>query len=96
MDETCTRPLHVDLVQLHEQAEGLDARDVPREHLAELVRHEADLLPLDELALGVGGPALHLREVEAHLGEGGRHLAFGLVSAAVAQGRSERCTTRSG
>ena len=55
------------LDQLDEQAEGGDAGDVAVELVADLVRHEADLLPLDQLALGLGGAPLALGGVPAHL-----------------------------
>src|SRR5207245_2122984 len=64
-------PLHVDLLQLDEQPEGLHARHVALVDLAQLVRHEADLLPLHQLALGLRRAALHLGEVPAHLGQVG-------------------------
>ena len=57
------------LDQLDVQAEGADAGDVALELVADLVRHEADLLPLHQLALGVGGPTFALGGVARHLGQ---------------------------
>src|SRR5262249_24644826 len=46
-------PLNVDLLELHEEPKRLDAGHISRAGLPQLVRHEADLLPLHELALRV-------------------------------------------
>ena len=55
------------LDQLDEQAERRDAGDVALEFIADLVGHELHLLPLQQLALGVVGAALHLRGVARDL-----------------------------
>ncbi len=55
------------LDQLDEQAEGGDAGDVAFEFIADLVGHELHLLPLQQLALGIVGAALHLRGVARDL-----------------------------
>ena len=62
--------------QLDEDAERGNAGDVALELIAELVGHEADLLPLHELALRVVGAALALGGVPGHL----RQLVGQLVS----------------
>src|SRR4030095_16562773 len=49
------------LDQLDEQSEGCDAGDIALELVAALVGHELHFLPLQQLALGVVGPTLHLR-----------------------------------
>ena len=55
--------LDVVLRQLHEQAERRDARDVAVEFIADLVGHEAHLLPLHQLSFRLIGSPLHLRAV---------------------------------
>jgi hypothetical protein len=79
-------PLDEVLHELDEQAERRDAGDIAVELVADLVRHEADLLPLDELSLRVVGAALHLRRVARDFGQVlDEILPHGLVEAAVAQ-----------
>ena len=53
--------------ELDEQAECRHAGDVAFELVADLVRHEADLLPLHQLAFGIVGAALALRRVPRNL-----------------------------
>ena len=55
------------LDQLDVQPERADAGDVALELVADLVGHEPDLLPLHELALGIGGAPLALRGVPRDL-----------------------------
>ena len=57
------------LDQLDEQPERRDAGDVAFEFVADLVRHEADLLPLDQLALRLVGAALPFRRVTRDVGQ---------------------------
>ena len=73
-------------IELDVQAERGDAGDVAVELVADLVRHEADLLPLHQLALGVVGAALALGRVARDLRQvlGQLRLAL-LVHAAVAR-----------
>ena len=78
--------LHVDLFQLHEEAKGLDTGHVSPIDLSQLVGHEADLLPLHQLALGLRRPPLHLRQVPAHLRELGRKLLGRPLAPAPAEG----------
>ena len=62
-------PFDVVLDQLDEQAERRDAGDVALEFIADLVGHELHFLPLQQLALGIVGAALHLRGVARDLGQ---------------------------
>ena len=56
-------PFDVVLDQFHEQSERRDARDVATVFIANLVGHEANLLPLQQLAFGFGGTPFHVRRV---------------------------------
>ena len=66
------------LNQLDEQPEGRHPGDVAVELVADLVGHEADLLPLHQLALGIVGPSFSLRRMPGDL----RHV-FGELLRAV-------------
>jgi hypothetical protein len=57
------------LDELDEEAEGGHSGHVTLELLAHLVRHEADLLPLQQLTLRVIRTPLHLRGVAADFGQ---------------------------
>ena len=57
------KPFDERVDQLDEQAERADAGHVAVELLADLVRHETDLLPLHQLPLRLGRPPLPLRRV---------------------------------
>ena len=65
MDET----LHEMLDQLDEEAERRHADHVPAEFIADFVGHEADFLPLHELALSLLGAALSLGGVPCDVRE---------------------------
>ena len=56
-------PLDKMLDQLDEHAERGDAGHVALEFVADLVGHELHFFPLQQLALGIVGPALHFRRV---------------------------------
>ena len=84
------------LDQLDEQAERGDAGDVALELVADLVRHEADLLPLHQLALRVVGAALALGRVARHLRQVVGQLLAPFLRIPCRDSRSVRCTTRSG
>ena len=60
------QPLDEVLDQLDEQPERGDAGDVALEFVADLVGHEADLLPLHQLALGIGGAPFPLGGMPRH------------------------------
>src|SRR5256885_6580178 len=55
------------LDQLDEETEGRDPSDEALELVADLVGHELDLLPLQQLALRIVGAPLHLRGVASDL-----------------------------
>src|SRR5438309_6290201 len=74
---------HEVLDELDIQTKRGDARDVTLEFIANLVRHEPDLLPLHELALGVIGPPLALRRVTRGLRQLLRQLFLAVVRHAV-------------
>ena len=85
------------LDQLDEQAERRHAGDVAVELVADLVGHEADLLPLHQLALGVVGAPLALGRVPGDLRQVvGQLLAAIRPSSPCRDSRSVRWTTRSG
>ena len=85
------------LDELDVEPEGADAGDVAFELVADLVRHEADLLPLHELALGIVGAALPLGRVAGDVRQVLGQLAFrSSVIKPCRDSRSVRWTTRSG
>ena len=75
--------------QLDEQAECRHAGDVALEFIADLVGHELDLLPLQQLALRIVGPPLHLRGVT-------RDLRQFLPPLLALLGRQQLCDARHG
>ena len=85
------------LDQLDVESERAHAGDVAVELVADLVRHEADLLPLHELPLRIVGAALPLRVWRAISGRSSVSSALrSSVHLACRDSRSVRWTTRSG
>ncbi len=71
-------------------AECRHARDVALELVADLVRHEADLLPLHQLPFGIVGAALALGRVARDLGQFLDELGLALLAHAAMTRLAER------
>ena len=76
--------------ELDVEPERRHTRDVAVELVADLVRHEADLLPLDQLALGVIRASLALGRMARDLGELVGELALALLAHAAVTGLPQR------